>query len=195
MTQSQVHEAVVLPPKSSDRPQKRSKAAEDDGEASKQQKVPVTQNFGKVDKSRAIQHMTWAPFNEQKHIVAARANGAIDYLSPETGEVVKTFEDTQAKSGFVGLYANATHITTCTTDGVLRHTPCADDALSDPVGQLGADLTVMRGNAHRQVAVGGQKKDLLVYDLERLQEAPKESKRKKEKPHGAIFQAKNVSRK
>ncbi|KAI7872145.1 WD40-repeat-containing domain protein [Spinellus fusiger] len=158
--------------------------------------------------------MTWGVLDGSKQLLVGRESGKLQYLSPETGEIVREFRDASVgteQGRLIGLYANETHLASCSSTGEVSYTLLSSFSSSSPnnttsIASLGAGLHVMRGHPLQNhiFATGGKERDLCVYDatvLAAQKEAHKTStdkstpttgKAKKGSQEGLLFQAKNV---
>ncbi|KAI7902667.1 uncharacterized protein BX663DRAFT_552074 [Cokeromyces recurvatus] len=206
---------IAFPPKIKEekRRTKRVKTDDDEKEDKKPEALqPLMGVFGKVDKTQAIQKLEWAILDNEKVLLVGRKNGLIQFISPESGKVLKEFQNkhvgTEEKQGyFVGLFVHDQHLCVCTSTGDLSYTPLdATNRETTTIMNLGPDLEIMR---HHPIlthifAIGGKERDLCIYDLTSiLQNKTKEAigpnkntsshKKNQNNPAlGLVFQAKNV---
>ncbi|RCH92502.1 WD repeat-containing protein 74 [Rhizopus stolonifer] len=203
---------ISFPPKIEEKPQKRVKQNNNDDDEKDKKKdtlQPLTGIFGKVDKAQAVQKLAWAQWQDEKVLLVGRKNGVIQFMSPESGAILKEFRNkhvgTDEKQGyFVGLYVHNNHLCACTSTGDFSYTPLdADKTETETLIQLGSQLEIMRPHpTHSHLfAIGGKDHDLCIYDLnlilnqQEVQETHQNTsthKKKSDKSVGRVFQAKNV---
>ncbi|RUP43255.1 WD40-repeat-containing domain protein [Jimgerdemannia flammicorona] len=181
---------------------------------------PVVTSLGdsKIDKEEAVQHMCWGNWEGKKHIIVARKNGKIQFISPDDGSIAKEIREEHVGVGekkegkFVGLFMNDSTLITCTDTGHLRYIPLTSESPHPALHlQLTSDLCRMRVHPIQNhiFAVGGKERELTVYDVTALNsgEASKalapamengersghnRHKKEKKEDKGVIFRAKNV---
>ncbi|KAI8647595.1 WD40-repeat-containing domain protein [Parasitella parasitica] len=210
---------ISFPPKAEGHQhhQKKTKLVEGSEEKDKKEALqPLTGTFGKVDKEQAVQKLSWAMWEDEKVLLVARKNGTIQFMSPETGEVLREFQnnhvgvDDEKKGRFVGLFIHDRHLCACTSTGDLSYTPLSSRKNETrTVLELGPDIEIMRGHPTLThiFAIGGKERDLCIYDIKAIAKSKREreeidaagpnkntSVHKKKSPRngGLIFQAKNV---
>ncbi|KAL1915762.1 uncharacterized protein VTP21DRAFT_6521 [Calcarisporiella thermophila] len=164
--------------------------------------------WGSIDKDSTVQCMEFVTYKAEEHMVIARRNGLVQFVSLQDGKVVREIRESTvfAKNGakFVGLYANERETITCTDMGTLTITP-HDSNTNPSYFDLGSNICKMRIHPSHPhlMAVGGKEHELTLYDLRALCEGKvvenaddKKEKakyeRKKEKEKGIIWKAKNV---
>ncbi|KAG0170236.1 WD repeat-containing protein 74 [Apophysomyces sp. BC1015] len=202
---------VVFPPPKTEKPKKRTKRdeeAEEGEEEAKKEPSVLTGNFGKVNPAECVQKMAWGMLDGKKQLVIARKSGKVQYMAPESGEIVREYRDdhvgeSETQGGFVGLYATDTHVATCSSTGNLSYTSLSSSAAGSTtsIASLGSDLNVMRFHQTQshKFATGGKNSDLCVYDLNALSKTEPASettansnKKNKNQAKGVLFKAKNV---
>ncbi|KAI1319341.1 WD repeat-containing protein 74 [Mortierella claussenii] len=135
--------------------------------------VPTVEAWGTPDRERAIQLMCWD--HNRKHLVVARKNGLVQLIDPQaSGNVVTEFKHTLGKEGkvdttFVGLFANAQSIITCTNTGLLTVQSIQDPSQTKTIS-VGKDICRMRVHPkeHHIVATAGKEQELTLWDLNEL---------------------------
>ncbi|KAF7723634.1 WD repeat-containing protein 74 [Apophysomyces ossiformis] len=205
---------VVFPPPKAEKLKKRAKRDEEkeaDGKEGSKKEEPtfMTGNFGKVNPNEYVQKMAWGMLDGKKQLVIARKSGKIQYMAPETGEIVREYKDTNVsttdgKLGFVGLYATNSHVAACSSAGHFSYTSLSTPSgTTTSVATLDSDLSIMRFHPTQShvFATGGKENDLCIYDLNALSntessnetnDATNQSKQSKKQAKGILFKAKNV---
>ncbi|CAO0796424.1 unnamed protein product [Mucor circinelloides] len=209
---------ISFPPKvEENRRQKKAMKVEGSEETEKKEALqPLTGTFGKVDKEQAIQKLSWAMWEDEKVLLVGRKNGSIQFMSPETGEVLREFKnnhvgaDDEKKGRFVGLFIHDRHLCACTSTGDLSYTPLKSRKNeTKTILELGPNIEIMRGHPTQThiFAIGGKERDLCIYDIKAIAKTKKEHeeidaagpnkntsahKKKTTRNAGLIFQAKNV---
>ncbi|KAG0054930.1 WD repeat-containing protein 74 [Gryganskiella cystojenkinii] len=163
-----------------------------------QKPVPTVETWGVPDRNKAIQLMCWD--HDRTFLVVARKNGLIQLLNPkENGSVFLEFkqelvpEEVKAngikgvvkkeETVFVGLFANAESVITCTNTGVLTVHSIQDK--SAKTVEVGKDICRMRVHPreHHVVATAGKEQEMTIWDLKQLFKDEEEEKiAEEEKP-------------
>ncbi|KAI8879767.1 hypothetical protein K501DRAFT_218469 [Backusella circina FSU 941] len=211
---------IAFPPQIKEKPRKKKQKTEgEEGEEEKKKETlqPLMGSFGKVNKDRAVQLLEWANLKDQQLLLVARKDGSVEFLDPETGDIVKTFQNKHVGSEkdqgkFVGIFVTNTYLCLCTSTGDLSYTMlrCKDGSETKTVLNLGPDLEIMRGHPTLQnmFAIGGKGRDLCIYDIKKIVKngdatvetidsaGPTKNtsphKKQSERNTGLVFQAKNV---
>ncbi|KAG2236567.1 hypothetical protein INT48_000867 [Thamnidium elegans] len=207
---------ISFPPKVvEDKRRKRVKTEDEEAEKKKPALEPLMGSFGKVDKEEQVQKLSWATLDNEKLLLVARKSGKIQFMSPETGQIVKEFTNKyvgpkEDQGKFVGLFIHDNHLCICTSTGDLSYTPLNSKKTETiTINNLGPDLEIMRGHPTQThiFAIGGKERDLCIYDIKALVKSKAEQdtldaagpnkntslhKKKSNKSVGLIFQAKNV---
>ncbi|KAF9190995.1 WD repeat-containing protein 74 [Haplosporangium sp. Z 767] len=140
--------------------------------------VPTVETWGVPDRTKAIQLLCWD--HEKKHLVVARKNGLVQLMDPKDGAVVSEFQYTLGKDNkvdnfFVGLFANAESIITCTNTGALT-VQSIQNRTESTVMNVGKDICRMRVHPkeHHIIATAGKEQELTIWDLNVLCKDPSE---------------------
>ncbi|KAI9208725.1 WD40-repeat-containing domain protein [Polychytrium aggregatum] len=149
---------------------------------------PVVQAWGSVDKIMGIQMMAWA---SDKQIVVARNSGQIQYISTQTGSVVREYMHIHHPADatnvgispslsklehFVGLHETEGTLISCTSHGRVIYDRISESetALPSLAVSLGQDqLCRMRVSASQPniFVTGGKEREIAIWDINRAKES------------------------
>ncbi|KAI8866384.1 WD40 repeat-like protein [Ramicandelaber brevisporus] len=169
--------------------QQQQKQGKDEAKANE----PVVATWGEPSKARGVQKMAWGwlPSGDgenERVVLAARADGTVDFMSREDGSVLRTLslvDDMFTQSNdmvaprstapaaqkaprFIGLHSASStgRVLTCTSTGILRCTSL-DDEQPSALWNLGDDLSCMKvcEKIPNIFAVGGKERELCLWDI------------------------------